>query len=360
MAPTFPTNESGRNSAEFRGFPANGTGLAILSDNRTRLPSGLLKRQPEKLKRHAARYRNGVSGKDLEAYGELLHWFRKQGAVVHVTVAPHGATEAEKHELFDTVRKRIAEYQRRSKMSRLLSVEIRETKTENGFSLHIHIVAVFRNYEKARKFTVSVTKSKALKRLGEKAVDAVIINDDAHWLRMNSYFTEEATMQAWHGHGRSFPKPLGPFPFDGDRVVPSPDAKDWLVKSGRMADWLRTNAKRAPLPQADQVSAERPALPQLVAVPDPRGLFGELPKQATPAKEWARSSPRRLKLIIEGQANLPLERQPDVIDIMARLGLTHEAIAARIGTSRPQATNILNRQFGCSRQVARRVLQLAA
>ena len=112
----------------------------------------------------------------------------------------------------------------------------------------------------------------------------------------------------------------------------------------------RHYAARRPAPVAPQS--------QPVTSPDPHGLFGELQEQPTPPKDWARSGPRRLKLIIEAQASLPLDRRPDVIDLMARLGPTHEAIAARIGRSRPQATNILNRQFGCSRQVARRVLQL--
>jgi hypothetical protein len=38
---------------------------------------------------------------------------------------------------------------------------------------------------------------------------------------------------------------------------------------------------------------------------------------------------------------------------------SNEAIAERIGRSCPQVTNILNRQFGASRNVVRHVLELA-
>ena len=59
------------------------------------------------------------------------------------------------------------------------------------------------------------------------------------------------------------------------------------------------------------------------------------------------------------RSRFDLNKQPDAIDLLAGLGLTHEAIAKRIGRSRPQITNILNRQFEASRPVVRRILDLA-
>ncbi len=49
----------------------------------------------------------------------------------------------------------------------------------------------------------------------------------------------------------------------------------------------------------------------------------------------------------------------DILDTMRALGPTHEAIAERLGISRPQVTNILNTQFRPSRAVVKRILELA-
>ena len=49
----------------------------------------------------------------------------------------------------------------------------------------------------------------------------------------------------------------------------------------------------------------------------------------------------------------------DVLAAMKGLGETHEEIGRRLGLSRPQTTNILNGQFRPSREVVRRVLELA-
>ena len=49
----------------------------------------------------------------------------------------------------------------------------------------------------------------------------------------------------------------------------------------------------------------------------------------------------------------------DVLEAMRGLGQTHEEIGRRLGLSRPQTTIILNGQFRPSRDVVRRVLELA-
>ncbi|HEY5306075.1 MAG TPA: hypothetical protein VIJ52_05330 [Pseudolabrys sp.] len=88
-------------------------------------------------------------------------------------------------------------------------------------------------------------------------------------------------------------------------------------------------------------------------------LLGELPDMRAPERPSA--SPRHRDKI----APAPMLRlftvvgNVDVIETMRGLGPTHEAIAERLGISRPQATNILNRQFRPSRVVVKRVLELA-
>ncbi len=88
-------------------------------------------------------------------------------------------------------------------------------------------------------------------------------------------------------------------------------------------------------------------------------LLGELPDMRAPERPNAPPRHRdkippapmlRLFAVIENV---------DVIETMRGLGPTHEAIAGRLGISRPQATNILNRQFRPSRAVVKRVLELA-
>jgi hypothetical protein len=57
--------------------------------------------------------------------------------------------------------------------------------------------------------------------------------------------------------------------------------------------------------------------------------------------------------------SLPLDYPPSVADMLAGLGLTHDIIAARVGISRQQVTNVIHGRFGISRPVAQRVLELA-
>ncbi len=43
--------------------------------------------------------------------------------------------------------------------------------------------------------------------------------------------------------------------------------------------------------------------------------------------------------------SLPLAYPPSIVDMLAGLGPTHEAIAERVGLSRPQVTNVIVRSF---------------
>jgi hypothetical protein len=57
--------------------------------------------------------------------------------------------------------------------------------------------------------------------------------------------------------------------------------------------------------------------------------------------------------------SLQMDYPPTVADLLAGLGPTHEAIAERVGLSRPQTTNIICGRFGASRPIVRCVLELA-
>ncbi len=67
----------------------------------------------------------------------------------------------------------------------------------------------------------------------------------------------------------------------------------------------------------------------------------------------------RARSFIQEQIQLPFEAHPHFADMLLGLGATHAAIAAKIGCSRSQITNIINGQFGASRQMVLRVLELA-
>lgn len=300
---------------------------------------------------------HGLSHRERDVLTEGLDFLRRQGPGFWVSVEAGKAPEAEKtvRDLVSRVRSDIALYQGRGGMRKKHAVTVFEALGRDGSpKFNGHVVAIARDAAHRDKIIQALNGSKAYGK-------NILADPVTEWEKVTTYLLKEATQQAQYR--RDFRRIGGSIPLGelgGNRVIPSDDLKNTLISKGAIKPFSRTYAARV-LPVSIEVSAEKAVLPaQPVAIPDPHGLFGKLPEQATPGKEWARSGPRRLKLTIEGQANLPLERQPDVIDLMARLGQTHEAIAARIGAlSRPQATNILNRQFGCSRYVARRVLQLA-
>ncbi len=197
-------------------------------------------------------------------------------------------------------------------MKRVYWLSIRETVTDNGYSPHLHLICVFPNAEWARKFSDMLNNSKAFKkRFGEKAAQAVEITNGEHWDRLGGvtdhYFTQEATIQAWHGSGRSFPKPNNPltgkasFPYAGDRVGASEDLRDVLVRNGHAVAWTRQNAKRAAPPAVDApVAAVAATRPVLRIVTDNALAPGEMQLSLLP-RRWPHEieEPGRLMVIME-------------------------------------------------------------
>lgn len=283
---------------------------------------------------------HGLSHHELPWHTEGMRYLRRQGPAAHVTVEPiDGLPERAQRKLFREVKNRLALFQRREKMRRVLIHEVLESDP----SPHSHIVAAMPDRE-------------AWKRLTECFYNAafyrhVLVEDVWDWDGLTTYLAGEATPQAWKKAGRSFPRVKGPHPLGeggGDRVRQSKDLEDALLRSGRVMPRLRTYAARS-LPPVHVA----PILLDLSA-----GLFGTaLP--ITPPPRRLLVPVKREKLIVPDQMTLGLDTQPDVIDIMMGLAPTHAGIAQHLGLSRQQTTAIINRQFGASRPVVRRVLELA-
>ncbi|HKI15466.1 MAG TPA: hypothetical protein VKA12_10780 [Roseiarcus sp.] len=115
------------------------------------------------------------------------------------------------------------------------------------------------------------------------------------------------------------------------------------MRGGKVAPYRRTYAKRLP---------KAPALLAELEVRYRESLFDEdlLPVLVVPQRP--RPAPRK-RCKIE-PPSLPLAYPPSIADLLADLGPTHEAIAARVGLSRPQTTNIICGRFGVSRPIVRR------
>lgn len=271
-----------------------------------------------------------------------MGYLRRQGPAAHITVEPvDGLPERARRRLFRDVKNRLALFQRREGMRRVLIHEVLESEP----SPHSHMVATMPNRDSWRRLTESFYNAAFYKH--------VLVQEVTDWDGLTTYLAGEATSQAWFGAGRSFTRVKGSHPLGtggGDRVRQSDDLEAALLRSGRVAPRLRTYAARS-LPLATVV----PIILDLSA-----GLFGA----ASPAQPPRRSRVpiKRHKLIIPDQMTLGLDLQPDVIDLMVekvQSGMTHESLGEQLGISRAQVTNVINGQFGASPHVVRRVLELA-
>lgn len=283
---------------------------------------------------------HGLSNLELSWHIEAMSYLRRQGPAAHITIEPiDDLPERARRDLFRIVRSRIALFQRRAEMRQVLIHEVLESDP----SLHSHIVATMPDREAWRRLTESFYNSAFYRH--------VLVTRITDWDKLTTYLAGEATSQAWFRVGRSFPRVEGSHSLGeggGDRVRPSQDLADALLRSGKVMPRLRTYAARS-LPPTPEASV----LPDLSA-----GLFGAaLP--ALPPLCRSRAPVKRKKLVIPNQMALGLDPQPDVIDFMTVLASTHAGIAKHLGLSRQQTTAIINRQFGASRPVVRRVLELA-
>ncbi len=170
----------------------------------------------------------------------------------------------------------------------------------------------------------------------------------SNWLGLTTYLLKEATPQAQYRKG--FRRVGGSIPLGelgGDRVAVSRALKAALISTGKIEPYQRSYAKR--VPRASAFLAE-------IEVRYRDSLFAEpLPLLAAPQRPKAQ--PRKRETI--EPPSLQMDYPPTVADLLASLGPTHEAIAERVGLSRPQVTNVIVGRFGVGRLVARRVLELS-
>jgi hypothetical protein len=174
---------------------------------------------------------------------------------------------------------------------------------------------------------------------------------------LKGYLLKEATPQAAFRTGLRRVKGSHPLAEGGDRVRLSPALRDTLIRAERVTPYQRTYAARRP-----KVVAEVATDPVTwLFYADGQGLLLDVAATSPPAKSLPLPTPRPKRPPSPPTMFSLFDIAPgaDLIETMKTLGSTHRAIAERIGISRPQVTNIINRQFGPSSSVVRRVLDLA-
>jgi hypothetical protein len=166
------------------------------------------------------------------------------------------------------------------------------------------------------------------------------------WPGLTGYLLKEATPQAWYGARKSFRRVGGSIALGelgGDRVVPSNDLKETLLRGGRIASYRRTYAKRQPQP--------------IETIRYRESLFDGVSLPALIAPERSKVPPRKREKILP--PSLPMEYPPTISELLDELGETHAEAGALVGLSRSQTSNVIVGRFGVSRTVAQRVLELS-
>jgi hypothetical protein len=245
----------------------------------------------------------------------------------------------------DRARSQIATYQERGGLRKKHAVTVFEAldrDLEPKFGSHI--VAAAHDAAHRDKIIEALTNSKTLGR-------HIVAEPVTDWDELAGYLLKEATQQArfrrgFRTIGGSIPLGVG----GGNRVILSNDLRDTLIGSGRIEPYTRTYACRAPLPFA--------TAPQIAAPPPPMTVeawFASLPHLAAP--------PRRKRVPVKRAKHLPpslpMNYPPTADEMMLRLGQTKQEIGDALGLSRQQANNVIVRRFDTSKQVVRKVLEMA-
>jgi hypothetical protein len=327
--------------------PANGHQTIVVTNetdcNDGDAPSLVVKgakRQPRCLRTNRGRTAkpHGIDGPEYRRLSEGTHAIASRGPAIFVSLAGRSENDATRV-LADKLKNHIRTFNRRN-YAPAFWVEIWETKP----GPHFHLIAAA-----PRRMREALCRSvNASRLLGDLLATPV-------WSMTGlvpGYFREEATPQAWHGAGRNFRRRKGShrLPGGGDRVRLSPELAAELRLAGLLEPYRRTNARRA-IGTVDAAALDREYERARI------GLFyaDELPLTAVSA--GSRAPPRKRSKA--EQPSLPLNYPPTVVDMLPRLGMTHEAIAECLGLSRQQVTNVIGGRFGISRRAAQRILKLA-
>jgi DNA-binding transcriptional regulator YiaG len=203
-----------------------------------------------------------------------MRHLRRQGPAIWVVAEAYEKPERERRLLFRKVKSDLALYQKREGMRRVLNLEVLESVP----SVHTNIVATMPNSD-----AVDRTIGRLYNSAYGSNVYAQAITD---WDGLTTYLAGEATPQAWHKAGKSFPRIKGSHPLGeggGDRVRPSKDLEAALLRSGRVEPRRRTYAARslpaAPEPIRPSIRLAACIETQATTAAVQLHLFGELPKQ---------------------------------------------------------------------------------
>jgi DNA-binding transcriptional regulator YiaG len=213
-----------------------------------------------------------LSHLELDWLTEGTRYLRRQGAAVWVVAEAYEKSERERRLLFRKVKSDLALYQRREGLRRVLNLEVLESVP----SVHTNIIATMPNCD---------ALDRTIERLYNAAYGSgVYAQAVTDWNGLTTYLAGEATPQAWHKAGRSFPRIKGSHPLGaggGDRVRVSKDLEAALLRSGRVEPRRRTYAARS-LPVAPEPAPQpKPAPIRLVASMETQpSLFEDLPKRS--------------------------------------------------------------------------------
>ncbi len=285
---------------------------------------------------------HGLSHIERDHLTEGLDYLRRRGPGVFVSIEAGRSAEAEEivRSMTDKARSRIALYQKRGGLRKTHAVTVFEALgRDKQPKFNGHIVAATLDAAHRDKIIEALANSKTLGR----HIFAEPVTD---WKGLAGYLLKEATQQArfrkgFRTIGGSIPLGLG----GGNRVRLSDDLKEALIRSGRIEPFTRSYACRSPLP--------------FVAAPPPpmtvEAWFASLPHLAAP--------PRRKRVPVKRAKHLPPSLPMDyphtADEMMLRLGRTKQEIGERLGISRQQANNVIVRRFDTSKQVVRKVLEMA-
>lgn len=294
--------------------------------------------------RHRINAPHGLSHHERDLLTEGLNYLRRQGPCVFVSIEAGRSPDAEKivRSLARRVRSDITLRQCRARMRRSNSITVFEALgRDKQPKFGAHIVALMPNVT-ARDRLVEIINGAAYR-------NHVLAKPVEDWPGMTGYLLKEATPQAWYGARKSFRRVGGSIPLGelaGDRVVPSKDLKETLLRGGRIESYRRTYAKRQPKIVAAPIETIRYR----------ESLFDGVSLPALVAPERPKASRKREKI---QPPSLPMEYPPTIPELLEDLGRTHAEAGALIGLSRSQTSNIIVGRFGVSRSVAHRVLELS-
>jgi hypothetical protein len=331
--PILHTGGESSDRVEGKGF-ARGS-----NPNKTGLDTIIVSEGSPPLPRITARHLNGIGPRERDLWCEGIDLMARKGPLAFISVS--ATFEPIVRELSRKLKSHIALRQHRAGMRRgPFWSEARETKARDETPKPgAHIVAPMRSAADRDRLVEAINSSSAYGNTFAEPAPPVEV--------LKGYCLKEMTSQAAYRTGIRRMDGSHPLPEGGDRVRVSPAVREALIRAERFEPYRRRYAKNPAKRQAWQFDAGGQGL-----------LFPRLPDTDAPLCESGPIS--RPKIEPAPMLRLfAVVGNVDVLETMKGLGETHEEIASRLGISRPQATNILNGQFRPSRDVVRRVLELA-